>query len=72
MQLYTLRLLLLLNFGGFGSILLLSHFLAKGSAARLRLLGWVCVVFSVSVFAAPLSIMVSLYIYIYIDGKVLL
>ncbi|KAL9419738.1 hypothetical protein AB3S75_037493 [Citrus x aurantiifolia] len=56
-RLYTLRLLLLLNFGGFGSILLLSHFLAKGSAARLRLLGWICVVFSVSVFAAPLSIM---------------
>ncbi|KAG8638623.1 hypothetical protein MANES_14G047600v8 [Manihot esculenta] len=52
----TLRMLLLLNFGGFCLILLLSHFLAKGSS-RVRILGWVCVIFSVSVFAAPLSIL---------------
>ena len=47
-----------MNFGGFGSILLLSHFLAQGET-RVRVLGWVCVAFSVSVFAAPLSIMVQ-------------
>ncbi|XWS51468.1 hypothetical protein CRYUN_Cryun12cG0178900 [Craigia yunnanensis] len=52
----TLRILLLLNFGGFCSILLLSHFLAKGSN-RVQLLGWICVAFATSVFAAPLSIM---------------
>ncbi|KAJ6875865.1 hypothetical protein NC652_035289 [Populus alba x Populus x berolinensis] len=52
----TLRILLLFNFGGFCSILLLSHFLVMGSN-RVKVLGWVCVIFSVSVFAAPLSIM---------------
>ncbi|KAL3571314.1 hypothetical protein D5086_028563 [Populus alba] len=52
----TLRMLLLFNFGGFCSILLLSHFFVKGSN-RVKVLGWVCVIFSVSVFAAPLSIM---------------
>ncbi|KAH7578539.1 hypothetical protein ACOSP7_000144 [Xanthoceras sorbifolium] len=51
----TLRLLILMNGGGFCSILLLSHFLAKGSN-RVRVLGWVCVSFAVGVFAAPLSI----------------
>ncbi|XP_062115857.1 bidirectional sugar transporter N3-like [Humulus lupulus] len=54
-RLFTLRLLLLVNFGGFCMILLLSHFLAKGSL-RATVLGWVCTSFAVSVFAAPLSI----------------
>lgn len=52
----TLRLILLLNFGGFCVIVLLTHLLAKGEAARVKLLGWICVVFATSVFAAPLSI----------------
>ncbi|KAF9668068.1 hypothetical protein SADUNF_Sadunf15G0088800 [Salix dunnii] len=52
----TLRMLMLLNFGGFCSILLLSQFLVKGSN-RVQVLGWFCVILSVSVFAAPLSIM---------------
>ncbi|KAG5230370.1 hypothetical protein OIU76_022406 [Salix suchowensis] len=52
----TLRMLMLLNFGGFCSILLLSHFFVKGSN-RVQVLGWFCVILSVSVFAAPLSIM---------------
>ncbi|MED6161166.1 Bidirectional sugar transporter sweet12 [Stylosanthes scabra] len=51
----TLRMILLLNFGGFCTIVLLTHILAKG-ANRLKLLGWICVVFATSVFAAPLSI----------------
>ncbi|KAG7951361.1 hypothetical protein I3843_12G003500 [Carya illinoinensis] len=55
-RMLTLRLLLLLNFGGFCVILLLSQFLAKGPN-RVRVLGWVCVALSISVFAAPLSIM---------------
>ncbi|KAL3716674.1 hypothetical protein ACJRO7_008287 [Eucalyptus globulus] len=53
-RMLTLR-LLLLNFGGYCSILLLSHFLAKGSA-RVQLVGWICVALSVAVFAAPLSV----------------
>ncbi|XP_020965847.1 bidirectional sugar transporter SWEET12 [Arachis ipaensis] len=51
----TLRMILLLNFGGFCTIVLLTHILAKG-ANRLKLLGWICVVFATSVFAAPLII----------------
>lgn len=52
----TLRLILLLNFGGFCAIVLLTHLLAKGATSRVKLLGWICVVFATSVFAAPLSI----------------
>ncbi|KAJ8425829.1 hypothetical protein Cgig2_015904 [Carnegiea gigantea] len=52
----TLRLLLLMNFGGFCAIVLLCHYLAKGDA-RVQVFGWVCVAFSISVFAAPLSVM---------------
>ncbi|XP_057729478.1 bidirectional sugar transporter SWEET12-like [Arachis stenosperma] len=51
----TLRMILLLNFGGFCTIVLLTHILAKG-ANRPKLLGWICVVFATTVFAAPLSI----------------
>lgn len=52
----TLRFVLLLNFGGFCIILLVTHFLVHGSN-RVKVLGWICVAFSISVFAAPLSIM---------------
>ncbi|XP_023000940.1 bidirectional sugar transporter SWEET12-like [Cucurbita maxima] len=51
----TLRFVLLLNFGGFCIILLVTHFLVHGSN-RVKVLGWICVAFSISVFAAPLSI----------------
>ncbi|KAK7350722.1 hypothetical protein VNO77_09625 [Canavalia gladiata] len=51
----TLRMIVLLNFGGFCAIVLVTHLLAKG-AGRVKLLGWICVVFATSVFAAPLSI----------------
>ncbi|XP_048328926.1 bidirectional sugar transporter SWEET12-like [Ziziphus jujuba] len=54
-RLFTLRLLLLFNFGGFCLVLLLSHFLAEGPT-RIKVLGWLNVVVAVSVFAAPLSI----------------
>ncbi|KAH9614601.1 hypothetical protein KSS87_017349 [Heliosperma pusillum] len=50
------KLLLFMNFGGFGVIVLLCHYLTKGEA-RVQAFGWVCVAFSVSVFAAPLSVM---------------
>ncbi|XP_044494503.1 bidirectional sugar transporter SWEET14-like isoform X1 [Mangifera indica] len=53
-RMLTLRLLILLNCGGFSVITVLSHFL-KGQT-RLHVLGWLCVSFSVFVFAAPLSI----------------
>ena len=57
-QLFTAKILLLLNVGVFGLILLLTLLLAGGEK-RVVMLGWVCVGFSVSVFIAPLSIIVS-------------
>ncbi|WVZ51615.1 hypothetical protein U9M48_002743, partial [Paspalum notatum var. saurae] len=54
-KLFTAKILLLINVGVFGLILLLTLLLAAGQN-RVVLLGWVCVGFSVSVFVAPLSI----------------
>lgn len=51
----TVKLFVSMNVGVFSLILLLTHFLATGST-RILILGWICVAFSVSVFAAPLSI----------------
>ncbi|KAG2298959.1 hypothetical protein Bca4012_010515 [Brassica carinata] len=52
----TLKVLGLLNFLGFAAIVLVCEFLTKGST-REKVLGGICVGFSVIVFAAPLSIM---------------
>ncbi|TVU25288.1 hypothetical protein EJB05_27780 [Eragrostis curvula] len=54
-KMFTAKIMLLLNVGVFGLILLLTLLLATGEK-RIVLLGWVCVGFSVSVFVAPLSI----------------
>ncbi|XP_066338129.1 bidirectional sugar transporter SWEET14-like [Miscanthus floridulus] len=54
-KLFTAKILLLLNVGVFGLILLLTLLLSAGQH-RVVVLGWVCVAFSVSVFVAPLSI----------------
>jgi len=43
-------------------VIILTHVLAKERTERIELLGWICVVLSTSVFAAPLSVMVSIYI----------
>ncbi|OIW00248.1 hypothetical protein TanjilG_27499 [Lupinus angustifolius] len=55
-RMFTLKLIFLFNLGGIFLIILLTHVLAKERAARLEILGWICVVLSTSVFAAPLSI----------------
>ncbi|GAV74710.1 LOW QUALITY PROTEIN: MtN3_slv domain-containing protein, partial [Cephalotus follicularis] len=47
--------LVLINFGVFCTALFLSQFFASGSN-RVQVLGWFCVVFCVTVFAAPLII----------------
>ncbi|KAF2312827.1 hypothetical protein GH714_040544 [Hevea brasiliensis] len=52
----TLKLALVMNFGGFSAILLLTHFFAKGSS-RLHIVGWFSVALSTVVFVAPLGIM---------------
>lgn len=54
-RLLTAKLLLGLNVGLFGLIALVTLLLSKGSL-RIHVLGWVCVAVSLSVFAAPLSI----------------
>ncbi|KOM40572.1 hypothetical protein LR48_Vigan04g077000 [Vigna angularis] len=46
----------LLDVFGFGGMLLLTLFLTKGSK-RLKVIGWISLVFNISVFAAPLGIM---------------
>ncbi|XVF87141.1 hypothetical protein PTKIN_Ptkin18bG0095500 [Pterospermum kingtungense] len=51
----AMKLFVAMNVGLFPLILVLTHFLVKGSI-RIQLLGWICVVISVSVFAAPLNI----------------
>ncbi|KAK4569143.1 hypothetical protein RGQ29_004512 [Quercus rubra] len=55
-RILTVKILLLLNILGFGLMLLLTLFLAKGSQ-RLQIIGWICLVFNLCVFAAPLCIM---------------
>ncbi|WJX35049.1 Bidirectional sugar transporter sweet14 [Trifolium repens] len=52
----TVRMIVLMNFVGFGAIVLLTHFMFQDGEKRIKLLGWICVVFATSVFAAPLSI----------------
>ncbi|KAJ1434979.1 SWEET sugar transporter [Sesbania bispinosa] len=44
-----------MNLGSFAMILLVTHFALHGPL-RVKVLGWICVSISVSVFAAPLSI----------------
>lgn len=63
LQISTLKVLGLLNFLGFATIVLVCELLTKGTT-REKVLGGICVGFSVIVFAAPLSIMVRTY-YVY-------
>ncbi|TVU50330.1 hypothetical protein EJB05_01698, partial [Eragrostis curvula] len=57
-KVFTATIFLLLNVGVFGLILLLTLLLSTGEK-RVVSVGWVCVAFSISVFVAPLSIIVS-------------
>ncbi|CAJ2641272.1 unnamed protein product [Trifolium pratense] len=52
----TLKMIVLMNFVGFGAIVVLTHVIFEDEKQRIKLLGWICVVFATSVFAAPLSI----------------
>ena len=52
----ALKLFISMNLGAFSLILVVTHFVLKGNL-QIVVLGWICVAFSVSVFAAPLSIM---------------
>ncbi|KAK3004150.1 hypothetical protein RJ639_019046, partial [Escallonia herrerae] len=54
---YTTKVVILFNIGAYGGIVF-STFAFVSGHPRLTLVGWICAVFSVCVFAAPLSIMV--------------
>lgn len=56
-RIFTLKLIGLFNLGGICLVIILTHVLAKERTERIELLGWICVVLSTSVFAAPLSVM---------------
>ncbi|XP_059304293.1 bidirectional sugar transporter SWEET10-like [Lycium ferocissimum] len=51
----TIKMLLLSVVGGFGAIVLVTQFLFKG-AVRGQVAGWICLVFALCVFVAPLGI----------------
>ncbi|KAK7358681.1 hypothetical protein VNO77_00619 [Canavalia gladiata] len=55
-RIFTLKMIFLFNFGVIFLVIVLTHILAKERTARIEILGWICVVLSTSVFAAPLSI----------------
>ncbi|GMH01125.1 hypothetical protein Nepgr_002964 [Nepenthes gracilis] len=58
MQISTMKLIMLMNVGGFGFIVFIVLVITKGVLLRLRILGWTCLIFSLCVFVAPLCIMI--------------
>ncbi|KAL8217481.1 hypothetical protein R6Q57_020854 [Mikania cordata] len=52
----SLKLIILLIFVGFGLIVVMTQFLARGST-RGVIVGWICLVFSLCVFVAPLGVL---------------
>lgn len=57
-QAYTTKLILSIDLGIFGCLLLLSNLFIKGSK-RAEVTGGICASFAVAVFVAPLGIIVS-------------
>ncbi|KAL4383679.1 hypothetical protein GQ457_15G022100 [Hibiscus cannabinus] len=57
-RIYTTKLLVFFNIGALGVIMLVTLASFHGSL-RVSIVGWICAIFSVSVFAAPLSIIRS-------------
>ncbi|XP_055827402.1 bidirectional sugar transporter N3-like [Solanum dulcamara] len=51
----TVKMLMLSVVGGFGAIVLVTEFLFKG-VVRGQVVGWICLIFSLCVFVAPLGI----------------
>ncbi|CAH9053088.1 unnamed protein product [Cuscuta europaea] len=54
-RMQTVKMIVLMEFAGFGAVVLVSQFLFQG-AVRAQVVGWVCLVFSLCVFVAPLCI----------------
>ncbi|XP_023548379.1 bidirectional sugar transporter SWEET15-like [Cucurbita pepo subsp. pepo] len=55
-RMLTIRIFAVINLGLLGFILLAIHFIPKRSNA-VKVMGWICVAVSISVFAAPLSVL---------------
>ncbi|KDP22573.1 hypothetical protein JCGZ_26404 [Jatropha curcas] len=55
-RMFTIKLVLFFNVFGFGTICILTLFLTHGRK-RVDVLGWICMVFALCVFVAPLGIM---------------
>lgn len=55
-KVFTMKLLVLFNVGALGLIIAVTH-LSLAGHLRVTVVGWICAVFSLCVFAAPLSIM---------------
>ncbi|KAK9748291.1 hypothetical protein RND81_02G048000 [Saponaria officinalis] len=53
----TMKMLALFNVFGFGVIVFFTLVIAKTTSARLTILGWICLIFSLCVFIAPLGVM---------------
>ncbi|GMH31521.1 hypothetical protein Nepgr_033364 [Nepenthes gracilis] len=53
----TTRLIMLMNVGGFGFIVFIVLVVAKDEQLRTKILGWICLIFSLCVFVAPLCVM---------------
>ncbi|TMW90185.1 hypothetical protein EJD97_016106 [Solanum chilense] len=54
-RVHTIKMLMLSAVGGFGAIVLVTEFLFKG-VVRGQIVGWICLIFSLCVFVAPLGI----------------
>ncbi|KAK4436630.1 Bidirectional sugar transporter NEC1 [Sesamum alatum] len=55
-KVFTIKLIAIFNVGGIGLVMLVSLLAYKGSN-RVSMVGWVCAIFNLAVFASPLSIM---------------
>ncbi|GMH16718.1 hypothetical protein Nepgr_018559 [Nepenthes gracilis] len=53
----AIKLFLLINVAGFGAIAFVVLVIAKSNQMRLKIMGWICLIFAVSVFVAPLGVM---------------
>lgn len=72
MQIFTTKLVLVFNIGALGIIMICTYLFSHGHK-RVEIVGWICAIFSLSVFAAPLTIMVrimlNIYLYFYLTMK---
>lgn len=64
----SLKLIGLMIVVGFGLIVGLTQFLAKGET-RVAIVGWICLVFALCVFVAPLGVVVRIYMLYKLTNK---